>query len=152
MRLLVFGPRTWNDRPIMEAVLVGLHHERDLTIIEGGAKGADRMAGAIYQDLWAGSLFTEIAVFEADWRTHGRAAGPIRNRRMIAEGRPEEAVGFVHGLLDGLPDTPGSRNMAEQLLEAGVPTFYVVAPPLPEPERVRYSGLEGFRQGRRPAP
>lgn len=47
-------------------------------IIQGGASGADRMAGcyALDNDI-------ELITVKADWGKHGLAAGPIRNREML---------------------------------------------------------------------
>lgn len=50
--------------------------------------------------------------FEADWHTHGRAAGPIRNRRMIEEGKPDLVVAF--------PGGRGTANMVNQARAAGI--------------------------------
>lgn len=47
------------------------------TIISGGATGADAMGEAN-----AKTDGYRLMRFPADWKTHGRAAGPIRNREM----------------------------------------------------------------------
>ncbi len=46
-------------------------------VVSGGASGAD--AGG---EAWAKKRGIPIKRFPADWKTHGRAAGPIRNRQM----------------------------------------------------------------------
>ena len=47
-------------------------------LLHGGARGADRAIGrAAFQLGWP------VEVLPADWRRHGRAAGPIRNRELL---------------------------------------------------------------------
>ena len=47
-------------------------------LLHGGARGADRTIGrAAHQLGWP------VEVLPADWRRHGRAAGPIRNRELL---------------------------------------------------------------------
>ena len=47
-------------------------------LFHGGARGADRAIGrAALQLGWS------VEVLPADWRRHGRAAGPIRNRELL---------------------------------------------------------------------
>ncbi len=51
-------------------------------------------------------------VYEADWHEHGRAAGPIRNARMIAEGRPDLVIAF--------PGGRGTADMVSRARKAGI--------------------------------
>jgi predicted Rossmann-fold nucleotide-binding protein len=47
-------------------------------LLHGGARGADRtISRAAFQLGWP------VEVLPADWRRHGRAAGPIRNRELL---------------------------------------------------------------------
>jgi hypothetical protein len=45
--------------------------------VSGGAAGVDR-----HGELWARRHGYRVRVFPADWKAHGKAAGPIRNRQM----------------------------------------------------------------------
>lgn len=63
----------------------------DLVILHGGAPGADTMAGKLAEERG----FT-VQVELADWKTHGRAAGPIRNRKML-DRRPDIVYAFLRG-------------------------------------------------------
>ena len=47
-------------------------------LLPGGARGADRTIGRA-----ANQLGWSVEVLPADWRRHGRAAGPIRNRELL---------------------------------------------------------------------
>ena len=72
------------------------------TIISGGAKGADSIA-----EKYAINHGIEFLEFKADWEKHGKAAGPIRNKQMLVEGKPDVvlAVGT---------NGPGTKNMIKQ--------------------------------------
>ncbi len=71
-------------------------------IIQGGAKGADECALH-----WATRDLVPVETFKADWKTHGKAAGPIRNQRMIDEGKPDVVIVF-----------PGGRGTADMVQRA----------------------------------
>ncbi len=79
----------------------------DILIIHGGAKGADRIA-----DEWAVVNWTLLEEYKADWDTHGKAAGAIRNRQMIIEGKPDVVLAF--------PGGPGTANMVKQARAHGI--------------------------------
>ena len=92
MRLLITGGRDFADREMMWRVLDNLHQQHGFTLlIHGDALGADRMSGE-----WATERGVEILVCPADWKTHGRAAGSIRNRYMLTKS-PETVVAFPAG-------------------------------------------------------
>ena len=108
--VLICGSRIWTDLPMVEAEIARLRDEGFTTIIEGEAKGADthaRIAGTEYG--------LKVIRVPADWNTHGRAAGPIRNRRMLEMG-PDLIVAFS----DNLPQSRGTMNMVAQGLDAGI--------------------------------
>jgi hypothetical protein len=81
---------------------------KDTVIISGGATGADSIAVD-----WAVIHWVPREVYKADWERHGKAAGPIRNKRMLVEGKPDMVLAF--------PGGPGTANMVDQALKAGVP-------------------------------
>jgi hypothetical protein len=74
----------------MWAYLDAMHEDVGIScLIQGDARGADRLAKG-----WAESRGIPHEDYPADWRGHGRAAGPIRNRQMLDEARPEVVVAF----------------------------------------------------------
>lgn len=93
MRVLVCGGRNFRSPAQVAATLDRLHEQHKFThLIQGGATGADQFAKE-----WA-MRHPEIEryVCRADWSTHGKAAGPIRNARML-EWKPDLVVAFAGG-------------------------------------------------------
>ncbi|WP_199572696.1 DUF2493 domain-containing protein [Streptomyces murinus] len=83
-RVLVTGSRDWQDTDtICTALDEALDHAPDrLLVIHGGCPtGADHIAGR-----WATAAMVPFIVYPANWEQHGRAAGPIRNMRMVEDG------------------------------------------------------------------
>lgn len=85
---------------------------KGLTIIHGNAPGADRAAGRWPEESWA-----TVEVFPADWDKYGKAAGAVRNKQMLVEGKPDLVVAF--------PGGKGTKNMIEQALHAKVPVIKI---------------------------
>lgn len=78
MRVLVTGGREFRDREWLYGALELLHSLDPITeLIEGGAAGADCLAAN-----WAIWRLGGSTTVKADWKKHGSAAGPIRNRLM----------------------------------------------------------------------
>lgn len=80
-RIMVTGSRDWTDRTLIRMELVPWHTKclMNPTLVHGGASGADTFAAEV-----AASLGWAIDEHKADWAKHGKAAGPIRNREMVA--------------------------------------------------------------------
>lgn len=112
-RVLVCGGRDYCNEKLAFAVLDAAHSANPIvTLIHGGAAGADMLAAA-----WAGRNGVRAEEYKADWDTHGRAAGPIRNRRMLDEGKPDMVIAF--------PGGRGTKNMIEQAEGANVPVVRI---------------------------
>ena len=93
MRVLVCGGRDFADETAVINYLFRVDDDRKITaIIHGGASGADELAGKTAQ-----LLSVPCTIFRASWRKHGKAAGPIRNQKMIDEGKPDLVVAFPGG-------------------------------------------------------
>ena len=108
MRVLVCGGRFFNKKELLTKVLDNLHKSTPIeVIIEGDAPGADRLAG-----YWARKNKIDDLKFKADWDKFGRSAGPIRNRLMLKEGKPDMVIAFEGGA--------GTANMIKISKEANV--------------------------------
>ena len=105
MRVLVCGGRDYDDWGRMCEVLDGVKMS---VLIEGCAAGADTLANR-----YAREHGIHIEHHPADWNKYGKAAGPIRNRQMLVEGKPDLVIAF--------PGGRGTANMVEQARNAGVP-------------------------------
>lgn len=74
-KLAVVGSRTFNDYECLKRVL---QPWMPAHIVSGGARGADALAERL-----AHEYDLPITVIKPDWKQHGRAAGPIRNRTIV---------------------------------------------------------------------
>lgn len=99
MRILITGSRDWDDRDFIYRTLNELCEEFDLnhdpdeygntmpdaskvTIVHGACpKGAD-----LWADEWCLDSFFTAERYPADWNTHGKRAGFVRNAEMVALG------------------------------------------------------------------
>jgi hypothetical protein len=120
-RVLVCGGRDYDDRTrffhFMDRVLetikgTGETPKRDVVIIHGAARGADTLA-----DDYARERELRVIRYLADWKTHGRGAGPIRNKLMLTDGKPHVIIAFKGG--------NGTADMIQQGKKAGVPVYEV---------------------------
>jgi hypothetical protein len=117
MRVLVCGGRDYRDGPHLFATLTGLNISRGPIshVIHGCAKGADSLAAQ-----WAANAGADNVVqvpFRADWTNFGRRAGPIRNQRMLDEGKPDVVVAF--------PGGSGTADMVRRAKAAGLEVIEV---------------------------
>ena len=83
-------------------------------LLHGGARGADRTIGRA-----ANQLGWPVEVLPADWRRHGRAAGPIRNRELLelAISRAEalsSAAAPVSVLVVAFPGGAGTASLVRE--------------------------------------
>jgi len=110
VRIIVCGGRDFTDKVMLDYVLSYVHtHRSIIELIHGGARGADQMANK-----WAFNNGIPRVEVRADWRTHGRAAGPIRNREMLKL-NPDGVVAF--------PGARGTADMVRAAEEAGIPVL-----------------------------
>lgn len=107
MRVLVCGGRDYYDRAFLWGYLDHLGPPEVSAIISGMATGADTLAAR-----WGKQLGIPVYEFHADWNKHKRAAGPIRNQRMLDEGKPDLVIAF--------PGGRGTADMVRRARAAGV--------------------------------
>ena len=110
MKVLVCGGRHYQHFRKVREALNALHRETPITgLITGGCSGADAFA-----EEWARNGNIPVEVYKADWYTYERAAGPIRNQRML-EAKPDLVLAF--------PGGRGTADMLRRAREAGVPVW-----------------------------
>ncbi len=118
VKILVCGGRDYKNHShltqvLSDAVAEYVSQGEEVIVIHGGASGADDMAG-----LWAKVNDFTVWEFPANWREHGRAAGPIRNSEMLTSGMPDIVIAF--------PGGRGTADMISKAEKAGVPVRQVV--------------------------
>jgi hypothetical protein len=116
MRILVTGSRDWADRLAVRSALYDLFEEHGTILVVHGdcPTGADLFASEWVGDNW--QLGVREEKHPADWRRHGRAAGPIRNRKMVAAGA-DLCLAFPLGA------SPGTRGCMAAARAAGIPVI-----------------------------
>lgn len=114
-RILVCGGRDFSDRSLVFHILDLEALEHDIhAVIQGGASGADKLAREWCYQRQSIRMWN----FPADWKKHGKAAGPIRNQQMLDEGKPTKVFAF--------PGGRGTADMIRRAKAAGVPVYMIM--------------------------
>lgn len=110
--VLVCGGRNFDHWPLVYNTLNrALKKYPDMRVMAGGAKGADSIA-----DNWTKLQQIEFLRVPAKWKGDYKAAGPIRNKKML-EYKPDLVIAF--------PGGPGTAHMVKIAKEAGVKVIEV---------------------------
>ena len=130
MKLIIAGSRNLEVTTGFIYEIIDKFQINPSEIVSGGARGIDR-CGENFLHFWNQnfkdpsamvssykSQQKSLKVFEADWETHGKAAGPIRNKEMAEYG---DALLLIW---DG--ESRGSANMKEQMQKLNKPIYEVV--------------------------
>ncbi len=104
----------------LETRLAGIDPSK-ITLVHGGASGADQLASKAGRELGM-----NIEVHRADWNTHGKAAGPIRNQQMVDAGA-HRVIAFVGKPLD---QSRGTADLIDRAGNKNIPTSVVNVPML----------------------
>ncbi len=106
MKLAVIGSRNFTDYDLMERCLLRNFRVEEIdAVISGGARGADALAAR-----FAGRCGLPLEVIPADWKRHGRKAGPVRNAEIVE--RADVLVAFWDGLSRGTRDSITRARLA----------------------------------------
>jgi hypothetical protein len=89
-----------------------MNHKIDV-VIEGEARGADTMGRLAAEDFGI-----PVLKFPANWGVYGKVAGPIRNRQMLSEGRPDLVLAFHNDIAN----SRGTKDMVKAAMKAGIET------------------------------
>lgn len=113
-RILITGSRDWDDRRAIADALLDLNDWYpidwdEVVIVHGDCPtGADKLA-----DDWAKSYDIKRERHPANWGLHGKAAGPLRNKKMVDLGA-DLVLAFPKG------KSKGTRNCIKLAEEAGL--------------------------------
>lgn len=111
-RVIVAGPRDLDVdvQTVQEAIFVSGF---DVTeVVHGGATGVDAAAAC-----FAEAYMIPVRVFRPKWGTHGRAAGPIRNRNMA------EYADALVAIRQAGRMTAGTNSMIREAKNVGIPVY-----------------------------
>ena len=110
-RIIIAGSRTCpeqNDELFIKVHNI-IHNLSDIEIVSGTAKGADR-----FGECFANRLKIPLKRFPADWDTHGKSAGYVRNKQMA------EYATHLIAIWDG--KSKGTKNMIDLAKEYNLKT------------------------------
>lgn len=120
MRAIFTGSRDWpaDDVTFVHAIIDGLLVAGMSHASVGDCKtGIDRIIRIKLRPI----LDDRLREFEANWDRFGRAAGPIRNQRMV-DGGGDLCVAFSNGPIE---NSVGTRDCASRAEMAKIPVFLV---------------------------
>lgn len=112
MKLIIAGSRDlyWGVFSITEVLAQAEIDDKITEVVSGCATGMDSCGEA-----WARTRGFPITSYPADWKTHDKAAGPIRNAQMADYA--DAALVIMR------PGSRGSKNMIEEMLKRGKPIW-----------------------------
>jgi len=115
MRTIIAGSRTITDASKLQTVIDD-YEWPITTVLCGGAQGVDKLG-----EQYALAHNIPIEYYPADWKTHGKAAGPIRNSQMA-----ENAEALIL-IWDG--QSRGSKDMLAKAQAKNLKTYvYYILP------------------------
>ena len=106
MKVIIAGGRDYHNYEVLVEAIKDSQLQIS-TVVSGGANGVDALG-----ERYAEEMNLQLNVYHADWETNGRAAGPIRNRKMA-----ENAEALI-ALWDG--KSKGTKNMIETAEKKGL--------------------------------
>jgi hypothetical protein len=113
MKVIIAGSRGFSDYPLLERKCNYFFMNNPATeIISGTAKGADTLG-----EDYARSYEIPVKQFPADWKTHGKSAGYLRNEEMAAYA--DALIVFWDG------KSKRTNHMVESARKAGLPVRIV---------------------------
>jgi hypothetical protein len=119
LNTIIAGTRYFKHRVIVDAAikLSGFH----ITSVLSGGNGKRNVEGEVLEgvdllgEAWAEDHNIPVKLFEADWNTYGRAAGPLRNKLMA-----EHADACI-AVWDG--ESKGTLSMIRQATQKGLKVY-----------------------------
>lgn len=109
--LCICGGRNFSDVSVLNVAMARITMERPVAgVLTGGQRGADKMG-----TLWGMRHKIPTREINALWTTHGKAAGPIRNGRLV-----EALLQQKHPVVVALPGEIGTPDMIIRSRQAGI--------------------------------
>lgn len=113
MKLIIAGGRDFNDyelvkKSVLNYIISENCFEEQVTIISGNANGADKLGERLAKE-----FKYPLIIKKADWKTHNKSAGPIRNNQM--------ADICSHAIIFWNGSSRGSKNMIDICIQRNIP-------------------------------
>lgn len=121
MMIIVCGDRNWSNRQLVNQVLNKYYNEltRDVKVlVHGGCRGADLIASEEGR-----KIGFKIKEYSANWDLYGKAAGPVRNEKMLKENliwNPK-----VIAFHNDIKSSKGTKHMVNIAKKAGLEVVVV---------------------------
>ena len=119
IRIVIAGSRGFENYALLEQTLDRILDKQiePVELVSGHAKGADLLA-----ERFAKENDLPIHIIKPDWKTYGRAAGPIRNRQMLDYAMEE--LSLVVAFWDG--KSKGTKNTIDTAKSLGIPVEIIL--------------------------
>lgn len=109
MKVIIAGSRDFHDYDIVLSAIKESQFNIS-EVVSGGANGVDAMG-----EQYAEENNIILKIYPADWKKHGNAAGPIRNKQMAK---------YADALIAIQKDnSKGTKNMIETALKEGLKVY-----------------------------
>lgn len=115
MRVAIVGSRTYPDLAEVREFVAGL--PQGTLVISGHGRGVDMAAEDAANERFRRGELPKPLIFPADWDRHGKAAGCLRNTKIV-EAVAAEAERAVTAFWDGR--SPGTADTIRKARRAGV--------------------------------
>jgi hypothetical protein len=120
LRIIIAGSRDFNDYELLKITLneylfYNNHlkwNKKEVKIVSGGAIGADALGERYAKE----NLYYQN-IFRPDWKLHGKAAGPIRNKLMAENA--DVLIVFWNG------ESKGTADMIKQGEKKGLKVLII---------------------------
>ena len=125
MKVVVTGSRCFEEHELIWKTLDLMHAKEPIRrLAHGDCPDPNGVPGAVSVDQecarWADAHGVPFKPYPADWKKHGRAAGPIRNREMLKAERPHLVIAF--------PGGQGTHNCVRTARKLGLRVVKPLAP------------------------
>jgi len=114
MRIMVSGSRDYKDYEFIRSMLEdAAGSAREVTVIHGNARGADKLAGEAAEEYGF-----RVEAYPADWSL-GKRGGSVRNGEMLIKNIDIVLFFFYSGSANA-----GTRDAAKKAIQMEVPSRY----------------------------
>lgn len=120
-RIIISGDRNWGNVSRVASLfkdVMKIYPPSSTVLFHGGCRGADTVVGEE-----AKKCGYEVRVYPVsgdDWKRLGRAAGPLRNIKMIEDGIKEGGVDLILIFHDNLHLSRGTKSFVEAAKKKGL--------------------------------